>query len=37
MHVDYRNLKIAGQANSSAVIGKDLRRAGFNTQSVATC
>jgi len=29
MHVDYRNLKIAGQSHAGAQIGKDLRRAGF--------
>ena len=29
IHVDYRNLKLAAQPNSSAMIGRDLRRAGF--------
>ncbi|WP_390905504.1 class I SAM-dependent methyltransferase [Occallatibacter riparius] len=28
-HLDYRNLRITGKQQSGAVIGKDLRRAGF--------
>jgi SAM-dependent methyltransferase len=29
MHIDYQNLRIAGQLHSGIQIGKDLRRAGF--------
>jgi SAM-dependent methyltransferase len=29
MHIDYQNLRIAGQRHSGIQIGRDLRRAGF--------
>jgi SAM-dependent methyltransferase len=29
MHIDYRNLRIAGRGHSGAQIGRDLRKAGF--------
>lgn len=33
MHLDYRNMRIAGQRSSGATIGRDLRHAGFTYAS----